>query len=73
MFVRAGCSLCFSFCPFLPTPLSTSSNPGDTLSEIAARYHVSIQSLARANGIQNVNPVPAGQALNIPQPVHRVY
>jgi LysM repeat protein len=73
MFVRAGLlSLLF----LLPVPAHAAQyvvQPGDTLSEIAARYHVSIQSLARANGIQNVNPVPAGQALNIPQPVHRVY
>jgi LysM repeat protein len=59
----------------LPVPAHAAQyvvQPGDTLSEIAARYHVSIQSLARLNGIQNVNLVPAGQALSIPQPVHRV-
>jgi LysM repeat protein len=60
----------------LPVPAHAAQyvvQPGDTLSEIAARYHVSIQSLARVNGIQNINLVPAGQALTIPQPMHRLY
>jgi LysM repeat protein len=60
----------------LPVPANAAQyvvRPGDTLSGIAARYHVSVRSLARVNGIQNVNLVPAGQALTIPQPVHRLY
>jgi nucleoid-associated protein YgaU len=39
---------------------------GDTLSEIAQRYHVSVKQLASANGIRNANRVVAGQVLCIP-------
>jgi LysM repeat protein len=40
--------------------------PGDTLSAIAGRYHVSVGALARVNGIANVNLVQAGRVLLIP-------
>lgn len=39
---------------------------GDTLSAIGARYGVSFQDLARANGIANPNLIYPGQALSIP-------
>jgi lysozyme len=39
---------------------------GDTLSGIAARYHVNMWELARANGIHNPNRIYAGQTLVIP-------
>lgn len=39
---------------------------GDTLSEIARHYHTSVYSLARANGIRNVNRIVSGQVLCIP-------
>lgn len=39
---------------------------GDTLSGIAAYYHVSIHKLAHVNGIHNWNSIYAGQALRIP-------
>ncbi|MCC6457065.1 MAG: LysM peptidoglycan-binding domain-containing protein [Caldilineaceae bacterium] len=39
---------------------------GDTLSEIAQRYRVSVKQLANANGIRNANRVYAGQVLCIP-------
>lgn len=41
--------------------------PGDTLAGIAARYHVSVTALARANHIANINLVQAGRTLVIPQ------
>jgi hypothetical protein len=46
---------------------------GQTLGEIAKRYGVSVSSLAKANGIANVNRVRAGQQLVIPttQPQRR--
>ncbi len=39
---------------------------GDTLTRIAARYGVSIQSIMAANGIWNENVIYAGQTLAIP-------
>lgn len=39
---------------------------GETLSEIAKRYGVSLSALAQANGIGNVNRIYAGQRLVIP-------
>lgn len=40
--------------------------PGDTLSAIGARFGVSYQEIARANGIANPNMIYAGQRLTIP-------
>ncbi|MEW5738304.1 MAG: phage tail tip lysozyme [Myxococcota bacterium] len=40
--------------------------PGDTLSAIGARFGVSYQSIARANGIANPNLIYSGQQLVIP-------
>lgn len=40
--------------------------PGDNLSRIAARYGVSVQSLASANNIWNPNFIYAGMVLTIP-------
>ncbi|MCS6843982.1 MAG: LysM peptidoglycan-binding domain-containing protein [Caldilineales bacterium] len=39
---------------------------GETLSRIAARYGISVQALARANGIANPNHIYVGQRLVIP-------
>jgi LysM repeat protein len=39
---------------------------GDTLYRIAWRYGVDLWSLARANGIYNLNRIYAGQVLRIP-------
>lgn len=39
---------------------------GDSLSEIARHYGVSVQQLANANGIRNANRIYAGQVLCIP-------
>ena len=39
--------------------------PGETLSDIAARYGLSVRSLAAANGITNVNRVIAGARLRV--------
>ncbi len=40
---------------------------GDNLTAIAARFGLSVQALANANGLANVNNIYAGQVLNIPQ------
>ncbi len=39
---------------------------GDTLRSIAARYGVSVDALARLNGIYNYNLIYAGQRLSVP-------
>jgi LysM repeat protein len=40
--------------------------PGDTLSKIAGEHGVTIQALAEANGIADVNSIMPGQELTIP-------
>lgn len=50
-----------------PGPVGTYTvQSGDTLSAIAAGYGTSVQALAAANGIANVNLIFAGQVLTIP-------
>jgi peptidoglycan-N-acetylglucosamine deacetylase len=44
--------------------------PGETLSSIAGRYAVSVNALARHNGITNLNLVRVGQVLRIPAAVN---
>lgn len=39
---------------------------GDTLSAIAAKYGVTVQAIASANGIANPNKIQAGQTISIP-------
>lgn len=55
---------------FQPAPSSGGSRytvrPGDTLSAIGARFGVSYQSIAQANGIANPNLIYSGQQLVIP-------
>ncbi len=52
--------------------------PGETLSGIAARYGVSVEAIARVNGLHDPNRILAGSTLTIPQSeshrvlVHRV-
>ena len=45
---------------------SVTVKPGETLSDIAARYGVSINSLMRLNGLRDPNFVQVGQRLQIP-------
>jgi LysM repeat protein len=52
-----------------PAPASAAGyivRPGDTLTTIAQRYGTSPYSLARANGIGNVNLLPVGRLLYLP-------
>lgn len=55
---------------FQPAPSSGGNRytvrPGDTLSAIGARFGVSYQSIAAANGIANPNRIYSGQQLTIP-------
>jgi LysM repeat protein len=41
--------------------------PGDTLAEIAIRFNVTLEALAAANGIEDLDYIEAGQVLTIPQ------
>jgi Tol biopolymer transport system component/LysM repeat protein len=54
-----------------PTPLANQTytvKAGDTLSEIAARFGVTVQAIAEANGITNTKLIRVGQVLVIPAP-----
>lgn len=46
--------------------MSLQIQSGDTLSAIASRFGTSVAALARANGIENVNLILAGDTLKIP-------
>ena len=45
---------------------SVTVKSGETLSDIAARYGVSVNSLMRVNGLRDSDFVQAGQRLRIP-------
>jgi len=47
-------------------PIYHTVRVGDNLTSIAARYGVSVQAIAQANGISNVNLIRIGRALIIP-------
>lgn len=70
--IHAGASLNLpgSSDSFQPAPSASGGRytvrPGDTLSKIGARFGVSYQAIARANGIANPNLIFAGQQLTIP-------
>lgn len=49
-----------------PTPFAYTVQPGDTLSEIAEKFNVSLDDLQAANPGINANSVSVGQAINIP-------
>ncbi len=50
-----------------PTPLVYTLREGDTLSEIALRYGLSVETLLRANPGLNPRALPVGATLQIPQ------
>ena len=52
--------------PFAGHAANVTVKPGETLSDIAARYGVSLNSLMRLNGITNSDHVEAGQTLRLP-------
>jgi LysM repeat protein len=49
-----------------PAQVFYTIQPGDTLSVIATQYDVTIEALAQANGITDVNNIRPGQELVIP-------
>jgi LysM repeat protein len=54
--------------PQAPTPSNQSHivHEGETLSDIAARYGVSVSALAEVNGISNTSMIVVGQTLTLP-------
>ncbi len=52
--------------PLHAVAASVTVKPGDTISDLADRYGVSVGSLLRINGISNSNHVEAGQTLQLP-------
>ena len=54
--------------PLQAMAASVTVKPGDTLSDIAARYGISVGDLMRMNGIRNADHVEAGQRLQVPGP-----
>lgn len=55
-----------------PTPLDIPTTtyrirPGETLTQIADRYGLTVDELARLNGIQNPNLVEVGQEIKVPR------
>ncbi|HZK50247.1 MAG TPA: LysM peptidoglycan-binding domain-containing protein [Actinomycetota bacterium] len=52
--------------PVAMSGASHSVQAGETLSDIAARFGVSVSSLARANGISNPNFIVAGTSITVP-------
>jgi murein DD-endopeptidase MepM/ murein hydrolase activator NlpD len=51
---------------FAQSPTTYTVQPGDTLGQIATRFGVSLEALAAANGIGNINVISVGQQLVIP-------
>ena len=47
---------------------SITVKPGDTLSDIAARYGISVGALMRMNGLRDADHVEVGQSLQVPGP-----
>ena len=66
MIVRALFLLLLLSMPFEARAAQYVVRPGDTLTSIARRYHVSLPALAHINRIANVNLIQAGRVLLIP-------
>ena len=55
-----------------PTPLDIPTTAyriqaGETLTEIAARYDLTVDELAALNGIENPNTIQVGQEIRVPR------
>ena len=55
-----------AFLPLSATAATITVQPGETLSDIADRYRMTVNELMRLNGISNANHVEAGGRLRIP-------
>ena len=54
--------------PLAATAASVTVRSGETLSDIADRYGVSVGTLMRMNGIRNPDSLQIGQSLQVPGP-----
>lgn len=52
----------------LPTPRFYEVQAGDTLAQIAVRFGISTETLAKANGISDPHRIQAGDRLVVPDP-----
>ena len=50
------------------TPIVYMVQQGDTLNSIARRYGITVQDIANANALYNINTISVGQELTIPTP-----
>ncbi|HEX6508905.1 MAG TPA: LysM peptidoglycan-binding domain-containing protein [Chloroflexota bacterium] len=69
-------SLLFALLFAIPFPVQAAGymvRPGDTLGSIAKRHGVAVRTLARLNGISNVNLIRIGQYLTVPIRRHSTY
>ncbi|MEI7555330.1 LysM peptidoglycan-binding domain-containing protein [Candidatus Chlorohelix sp.] len=69
LLIMALLSACFLALLAAPAQAADSTyrvQRGDTLSDIAVRFNVTVSEIAQANGISNVNNIYAGQELKIP-------
>lgn len=62
----AGAVIVPSTPPASPTPFKYSIQAGDTLSQLAERFHVSLDALLAANPGVNPNALSVGQSLTVP-------
>jgi LysM repeat protein len=62
-----------SSAPAATTPLRYTVQPGDTLSGLAARFHVSLAALAQANNLSTNALLQVGQVLRVPSPSQAVH
>ena len=69
------CILCLAYLAYAPArPVDAQSpedtytvQPGDTLGSIAARFEISVEDLAEANDLADVDVLGVGQVLNLPR------
>ena len=65
-FIYVGQRLIIPVCPPAPGGTVHVVQPGETLTQISARYGVSVWAIADANGLTNINYIYVGQRLVIP-------
>ncbi|MFN2273054.1 MAG: LysM peptidoglycan-binding domain-containing protein [Anaerolineae bacterium] len=65
-FIYVGQRLIIPVCPPAPGGTVHVVQPGETLTQISARYGVSVWAIAEANGLTNINYIYVGQRLVIP-------
>ena len=64
--IAAAAIILSALMPLQAGAASITVKPGDTISGLADRYGISVNSLMKANGIRNSDHVEAGQTLRLP-------